>query len=576
MLNWLKIISPEILIASLIVVVIPTIWTVIVRISLYRHIKDLNQKIRRLLDNKSSGQKSTIVQVLEDRFKAASQVLEHVNTGALIDEIYSQERFPFFNLGLKLRCEQWDYISRLLPNLLLAFGLVGTFGGISFNLYKMSHTLANSNTQQLLSQIQPYLQGMGVAFVTSLIALLCSSCLTIVNLIYNTSVAKYEFLSSLEDYLDNLYKPQVEGNTRLDKAVDRMVKQQEEFLKRFRENVGQVLEETFGKAANRIVEEHAESNRLARQVYESFSQAAGTISSSVYTFQYASAMMQEQALIMKENTGKIQSSVQRLVYFSETIKTSAEIIERSNFSQKLEQITTNLAQTTTYLAQTQATFSNSVNALTTNIEKMAENYRKSIEVSERVHSQLYDYSNNLQSASTDLKEGSQVFLQASQVIKQSEVIEQIASLNHNAKQIIPLGKKIESCQEIISLLGQIMIKTSEKIEQTATNLSQNQGTFSNSVNFLGLNIEQLAGNQKKSMEVSERVQSHLSDCSTNLKKVSTDLKEGLQQAQKVMREGEIIEQLSSLNQIQVINGKFDYLNKRMDDLLVLAKSNYDR
>lgn len=56
-----------------------------------------------------------------------------------------------------------------------------------------------------------------------------SAVLTVVNLIKNTSIAKYKFISVLEDYLDNIYLPKVQGNNRLDKAVDRLVFEFQDF-----------------------------------------------------------------------------------------------------------------------------------------------------------------------------------------------------------------------------------------------------------------------------------------------------------------------------------------------------------
>ncbi len=540
MLDWFKTLPSELPILiglSVILVVIPATLTISIRVSLHQHLKDLNKKIRRLLTYNSSGEKSQIVQDLEKRFKQASDQLENVNTGALIDEIYSQETFSF--LWFKLQCEQWDYFSRLLPNLLLAFGLVGTFAGITFNLYNMSRTLGQTSleTSQLINQLQPYLQGMGIAFITSLIALVFSSLLTIINLIYNTSVAKYEFLSSLEDYLDNIYKPDVQGDTRLDKAVEKMVKKQEEFLTRFHERVGKVLEDTFGKAADRLVEEHAESNRLARQVYENFRDAAGTISSSAHIFRDASLVMGSQTVILKETTGQMQKCLERIVHFSNTIQKSAEIIERSKFSEKLEQTTTNLQETTSSLAETQTTFSNSVTSLVTNIEQVAEDYRKSIEISKQVHSQLYDYSTHLEEASTNLKEGSKVFLKASEAIRPDDLITQLASLNQNATAIIPIGQGIEDYQDTIKLLSEVMIKNIEVTQK------------------LNSKIESVGEDLIKSRNALEQ----------NIYNVGQEITTVL------LDEGE-----TKTNKMQVINEKFDYLNDRINALLVLAEDTYNR
>jgi len=563
MLDWFKTLPHELPIllgVSFILVVIPATLTIFIRISLHNHLQELNKKIERLLKEGIYGEKSPIVEKLENRFRDASSQLEHVNTGALIDEIYSHERFSF--LGFQLQCEQWEYFSRLLPNLLLAFGLVGTFSAITYNLYNMSRTLSqtNLNASEIGAHIQPYLQGMGLAFVTSLIALLCSSILTIVNMTYNTSVAKHKFLSSLEDYLDNIYKPNVEGDTRLDKAVNRMVEQQEQFLIRFHKEVGKVLEDTFGKAANKIVEGNKKSQDLATQVYQSFSEAAGTISSSASTFRDASLTMVKQTESFKETTGKMQKSLESIVAFSNNIREAAESLERSNFLENLENTTTNLRQTTTDLAQTQKTlsthliqtqetFSNSVTFLGNCIEQVAGNHRQSIEVSQQVHNQLYTYSKHLQ-------QGSQVFLQASQALQQGQFIEQISSLNQNVREIIiPLGEKIQEAQSNIDLLCEVMIQNIDSIKKVDENLTKNQETiYDVGQEITGIVRETQQSNVNQLQVINGSLNSLNSQIYT-LNEVGEKITGVLGETQK-----------SNVNQLQGINKKFDSLNTQIDTL----------
>jgi biopolymer transport protein ExbB/TolQ len=108
---------------TLLLVVIPSLFTIFLRISLYLHLINLTNEVQRLIKTRSAGGQRKIIQTLEARFQEASKQLEQVNTGALIDQIYSQETIK----GFTFTCEQIDYLCRILPNLLLAFGLLGTF-----------------------------------------------------------------------------------------------------------------------------------------------------------------------------------------------------------------------------------------------------------------------------------------------------------------------------------------------------------------------------------------------------------------------------------------------------------------
>ncbi|MFM6099759.1 MAG: hypothetical protein ACKPCG_16715, partial [Dolichospermum sp.] len=262
-------------------VVIPSLSTIVIRIYLYRYLIGLTDKVQRLIKTGIRGVQPKIIQTLEDRFEQASKQLEQVNTGALIDQIYSQETIKGFT------CEQIDYLCRILPNLLLAFGLLGTFLGITINLSTLSQTINQTNASDinnLVSELQKPLEGMSIAFTTSLTGLFFSALLTIVNFLFNSGFAKYRLISSLEDYLDNVYFPEVQGDTRLDKIVNKMVSQQDEFLTNFGETVRKAVEQSMGKVAKQIADGNKETTDLARQVYEKFTDAAGTISRAANEF----------------------------------------------------------------------------------------------------------------------------------------------------------------------------------------------------------------------------------------------------------------------------------------------------
>ncbi|MBE9170329.1 hypothetical protein IQ238_23345 [Pleurocapsales cyanobacterium LEGE 06147] len=231
MFELLNLIPSYLIYLTVTLVIIPTIAAVCLRYSLYQHLTNSAKKVNRLLALESRGQQPKIVENLENRFRQAREKLEQVNTIALIDGVYSQEKFTCF--GFSLRCEQWDYFCQTLPNLLLAFGLLGTFFGITLNLSNISQALeqGSPDVTNLIVQLQTPLQSMGIAFITSLIAIFCSSVLILINLRCNTNLAKSLLISSLEDYLDNIFQRSIEGISRLDLAINRMVKQQEEFFR---------------------------------------------------------------------------------------------------------------------------------------------------------------------------------------------------------------------------------------------------------------------------------------------------------------------------------------------------------
>ena len=355
MLDWLELLPPYLIFLALFLIVFPTIAAALIRLSLYGYLTDAANKVTRLLiPSKSRGQQPRMVDELETRYRQAIKQLEHINTAALIDGVYSQEKFRCF--GFSLRCEQWDYFCKVLPNLLLAFGLLGTFIGITLNLYNLSRTInqANGDINNLVQQLQTPLQSMGIAFITSLIALVCSSFLVVINLYCNTNLAKCLLISSLEDYLDNIFKPQEQGDTRLDKAVNRMAEQQHEFLKRFHENVTAAVELSLGRVAQKIADGNKEATDLARQVYERFIETSGTLATGADTFKTT-------ALFLDKQVQKLNDLVQHsnFVEYSKALESSITILREVSDKIQQSQLADRLVSTAKELENTYGNFAHS-------------------------------------------------------------------------------------------------------------------------------------------------------------------------------------------------------------------------
>ena len=414
MFNWLKLFPPYLTFLTIVLVILPTVAAGCLRFSLYKYLSDAANKVTRLVTpGKSRGQQPRIVDELESRYKRSIGQLEQVNTAAIIDGVYSQEKFRFF--GLSLHCEQWDYFCKVLPNLLLAFGLLGTFIGITLNLYNLSQTISqmDGDVSNLAQQLQTPLQSMGIAFITSLIALICSSLLTLTNLRCNTNLAKYLLISSLEDYLDNVFKPKEQGDTRLDKAVNRMVEQQNEFLTRFHENVTAAVESSLGRIALQIANGNKEANNLAKQVYERFTETSGTLATGANTFKTTALFLDKQVQSMTEI---VQHP--NFVEYSKTLESSATIfreasqkIEQSQFADKLLSATKDLETAQNQFAQSASNLNQSTQSIETAIATLQTSGQNIIDLGNKISSLNQKSSQLIDSTQTILTENKDSFTQ---------------------------------------------------------------------------------------------------------------------------------------------------------------------
>lgn len=260
MFNILALLPGYLIFLTFLLVIIPTIVAIFLRFSLYSNLHRSEIAANRLLGDTKLESVPRIITRLERRFAELGGDRREINTVAIIEGAYSQEKFKF--LGLPLNYEAVDNFGRILPNLLLSFGLLGTFLGITINLANLSQTITQvdvTNVRSLVEELDKPLQGMGVAFVSSLIAIACSSLLAVINLLWNTRIAKANLLSTIEDYIDNIYLPQIQPRNAMEQAIDRFSDNFELMLAK----LGNTIEESITKAFLRIEDSAASFERAA-------------------------------------------------------------------------------------------------------------------------------------------------------------------------------------------------------------------------------------------------------------------------------------------------------------------------
>jgi methyl-accepting chemotaxis protein len=480
MFEWIKLFPPYLVFFTLLFVILPAILSSLIRITLYKYLQDSGEKVKRLITGRSRGKQPAIVDKLEARFKQASSKLESVNTSALIDGIYSEEEFSF--LSKLLRCEQWDYFTRILPNLLLAFGLLGTFLGITLNLTNISEIIhqGNADNSSLVQNLQVPLQSMGIAFITSLIALLCSSVLTVINLRFNTNLARTWLISSLEDYLDNIFHPTIDGHTRLDKAVNRMVEQQNEFLTRFHDNVTKAVESSLGRVAQQIAEGNIEAASLAKQVYERLTETSGTLARGSETFLSSTLLLEKHINSLNEivQHKNFVEYAQTLNFAVQAFLRASEKIEESQFANKLASATADLVISHNQFAESTSV----LNQSTQSIESVIQDFQKSIQwmvdLGEKI-SLVNQQSAELLSAN----QNQIVFEEESFKKILTELVELVETVKISQEQanseVRTLGNSLVS--NISNLLGSNsdnLQRVSQTIEQSASHLKETQSGLS--------------------------------------------------------------------------------------------------
>jgi methyl-accepting chemotaxis protein len=492
-MDFFILIPLETKIAILILVILPAIATILLRIVLHNKLQKINSLIYRLLSSHDAeGMQPQIVEKLRERYKKASRKLEHVNTAALIDSIYKEEKLRF--LLFKIQLDKAESITKVLPNLLIAFGLIGTFWGITNNLNSISSaiTISSDNTDAMVGSLQGLrepLQNMGTAFSASLFGILFGSILTIVNTLLNTGVAKYHLMAGLEDYLDNIYKPTVEGNTRLDTAIDRMIKQQQEFLVRFHENVGAILERSFGKAANQIAEECSRINQIAETVYTNFSNAAGTIATGANTFQKTANSFQSQNELFKESLSEFKSSVN--VFHS-----SANQLKGNNIIQNIDRVLIDLNTN-------QQSFTYSTQILQNSLEGITSSNQTAAKLAEKIYQSWHTSISQIGTASETIDNGAIIFHRAATALEgqTQTLVSLVPELQIGINNFVSAADRTKE-NSIVKNLDALVV-----------NLCDTQQSFTDSTKILKTGVEEIIENRQRSVQIAQQL-SHDLEAST--------------------------------------------------------------
>lgn len=332
----LSLIPGYLIFLAIVLVILPTIIAILLRFCLYRHLKYLAGNARRLLGGVKQESTPKMITRLEQRLADSNLNPDQLNTSAVIEGAYSYEKFYF--LGLALNCNFIDNFCRILPNLLLSFGLLGTFLGITLNLSSLSQTVTQidiNDVRNLVAELNRPLQGMGVAFTTSLVAIACSSLLTVINLFWNTNVVKASLLSSVEDYIDNVFLPKIQPVSSLEEAISQFSRDFDGMVHK----LGDTIEESMTKAFMKI-QNSAETFQDAANVLDN-SQFPEKLASATNNLAIAQNQFSQSSLVLQNST---QSFAHSFLSMQKLTKKFLELNQKVNNIEQQYEALVNLNQ----------------------------------------------------------------------------------------------------------------------------------------------------------------------------------------------------------------------------------------
>ena len=353
----------------------------------FQRVKSLEPKTEALNPRRDEW----IVEILKE-YKESSKKLEAVNTIALIDKGYSQATYSFISHKRNIAKEY--YLFEYIPTLLLSLGLFGTFWGISESLISLSNTLSTNgeitgDINTIINEITPLLRSMSTAFVSSLGGLVFNILLSgIVYPLWDTNLSRDRLLSCIEDYLDNKLKPTIDGLTRLDKVVDKMNDNFENFLNRFGETVRGAIDTAMRDKIQEIVDVTKRAAELTIAVQSSFEASSITFSNSAHIYQSSIESLRQSNLIsnliafsrnLDENQIRFGQSVNLLHSSFEELRVGIELLtESGQIIQGNSENIRQLSETVTILISDSHNIFSSIGQIQNSLGQTSTNFYRSI------------------------------------------------------------------------------------------------------------------------------------------------------------------------------------------------------
>lgn len=175
---------------------------VIISLSLRRKYSSLSHELEEAKNGGKSPFVSLNLQSIVEQYKKVSVINKgEVNTQAIIEEQF----------GISMRKAMLgERFSKNAVSLMIILGLFGTFLGLTLAVGELANLLTVSEGSDWLDILNSVgggllfsLQGMAVAFVTSLFGIGCSILLTVLNIIINIQGSRESVMVEIESYLDN-------------------------------------------------------------------------------------------------------------------------------------------------------------------------------------------------------------------------------------------------------------------------------------------------------------------------------------------------------------------------------------
>lgn len=169
----------------------------------------IRSKYKRLTNDllKSANREEGVFQetlnnaMVQDYKGAMKKRIENINTFSIIEKN--------LNLHMNATLVGERFVNKS-AGLMIVLGLVGTFFGLTLSIAELvtllqttGETVISGNSNEIVTALLSSINGMSVAFVTSLFGIVASILVNVSNILFGISEQKESYAAMVEEYMDN-------------------------------------------------------------------------------------------------------------------------------------------------------------------------------------------------------------------------------------------------------------------------------------------------------------------------------------------------------------------------------------
>ncbi len=175
-------------------------------------------------------------------FQKANKSKLSVNTYAIVESnVYKHFKFILLT----------ERFQKTATSLMIILGLMGTFFGLTLSVSKLVELLSDlKSIEEIIPTMAQSVEGMAIAFNTSLYGIGGSIILTVVRMIFSAEEKKESLIVSVEDYLDNVIAKQFAEEKF--NEYDKLIHSMEQVFRQFGSNIMVTMDEVVRSSAENM------------------------------------------------------------------------------------------------------------------------------------------------------------------------------------------------------------------------------------------------------------------------------------------------------------------------------------